>query len=551
MKWLKSRKLFLNEAKIRDVIHKRQAEKVSEKWGEKYLDYEEVDPTDKIEQGKWKLSNEDKMAVFSTFFKTNMKSLFDNLNNIPDEFHEALKLSIDNKLLDSDFDDYRNVISRFDIKDDPSMEELYVMFLPMFRKISVGETKAKEIIKRGEDGRPIFDEEGKVIKIDKKEGEIIFTNNLVNINTFLTDFNSCFPDKKVSEEFIKLSTPVKNILSESHLNDGFKVDFEIFNKDLYLQIEHKVKDILNISISKFFSSCQNLYTGSYSELVLSNVFDINSIPAFLKFDVPIYDSDDNIVSEQVPICRMMIRDIENRKGKHKGIFFDRCYPVRMQDIFNEIVEKYTKNKNTTKDVDRYYWKPDIGIDDDSLATPYMDILDEDRLKVIGKNARNITLTQDVDWSKYIILPNIKIDIITIDSVKIPKKLNFETNTLRIRFIDIKSMKPFKDIKYNKVILDKCKLNQDIIDDILKSEIKDLDIISCNIDKLDLSKINKLDNLGIMYTIDPRKPIKDIIDNINIKNLKISSDIMMNKDNRDYINSLKSKGLKVEIIGPKI
>ena len=56
MKWIKSRNQYINEAKLRDVILPRQAKEVSNVWGEKYLDYEEVTPTDKIIQGKWSAS---------------------------------------------------------------------------------------------------------------------------------------------------------------------------------------------------------------------------------------------------------------------------------------------------------------------------------------------------------------------------------------------------------------------------------------------------------------------------------------------------------------
>ena len=63
MKYIKDRQKFLNEAKLRDVIFQRQAKEVSRIWGEKFLDYEEVTATDKITQGKWKLSEEDKKYI--------------------------------------------------------------------------------------------------------------------------------------------------------------------------------------------------------------------------------------------------------------------------------------------------------------------------------------------------------------------------------------------------------------------------------------------------------------------------------------------------------
>jgi hypothetical protein len=80
MRWIKKRDLFLSEAKIKDLILPRQAKQVKEYWGEKYLDYEEVTPTDKIVQGVWKLSEEDKNKVLSllarvTVLKGNKRSL--------------------------------------------------------------------------------------------------------------------------------------------------------------------------------------------------------------------------------------------------------------------------------------------------------------------------------------------------------------------------------------------------------------------------------------------------------------------------------------------
>jgi hypothetical protein len=62
MKWIKNRQQWLNEAKIRDVILPRQAKEVSSYGGDKYLDYEEIEATTKIKQGKWKLEEEDRLG---------------------------------------------------------------------------------------------------------------------------------------------------------------------------------------------------------------------------------------------------------------------------------------------------------------------------------------------------------------------------------------------------------------------------------------------------------------------------------------------------------
>ena len=89
MKWIKNRNLFL-EAKLRDVILPRQAKEVTRKWGEKYLDYEEVTPTDKIIQGSWKLSEEDKNDVLGVFCQTDMPQLFTLFSNYANRFFSKI-----------------------------------------------------------------------------------------------------------------------------------------------------------------------------------------------------------------------------------------------------------------------------------------------------------------------------------------------------------------------------------------------------------------------------------------------------------------------------
>jgi len=119
MKWIKSRNKFVNEAKLRDIISQKQKEVISKvsSWGERFLDYEEVDPTDKIKQGKWKLSEEDKRLVLGTFFTANLDVVYKVFENLPDKFIEALNESVDLNLLKSD-DKWEKILNNFDIKKD-------------------------------------------------------------------------------------------------------------------------------------------------------------------------------------------------------------------------------------------------------------------------------------------------------------------------------------------------------------------------------------------------------------------------------------------------
>ena len=86
MKFIKSRKNFLSEAKIGEVILPKQYTEVKRIWGEKYLEYEEISPTENIKQGKWKLSEEDKMKVLSKFLdrkSTRLNSSHEFVSRMP------------------------------------------------------------------------------------------------------------------------------------------------------------------------------------------------------------------------------------------------------------------------------------------------------------------------------------------------------------------------------------------------------------------------------------------------------------------------------------
>ena len=308
MKWIKDRQKFLNEAKLRDVIFQRQAKEISRIWGEKFLDYEEVTPTSKIKQGRWKLSDEDKNQVLGKFFQCDMNEVYNVFSGVPDKFVDILAQSVNLDLLKDE--KYKTILKdSLNIKS-PTIDQMVIIFDNIFRKLAVSETNATEMIQKDENGRPVKDEAGNMIKITKEKGAPIFTNNLVNINAFLDDYNRCYPEDKVNSSFQNRQLDnLRSMAKEDH-NQEYSVDFEVFNRDIYLVISHNPKDILNMSISKFYASCQHLYTGGYRSQLLGNVFDANSIPAFLYFDSPIIWKDEKI-SDKLPLSRMMIRNIED------------------------------------------------------------------------------------------------------------------------------------------------------------------------------------------------------------------------------------------------
>jgi hypothetical protein len=555
MKWIKSRKEFLNEAKIRDIVLPKQAKEIKETWGENYLDYEEVDATANIEQGKWKLSDEDKYKVLSSFFDCNIKRIESDLSNLPDKLNGVISKSIDIDLIKETGSSTKyNLFKNFNIKS-PSIDQIIYIFDNIFRKLVVSETQSTEMIKRDSNGRPERDSDGNIIKVQKKAGEPVFSSNLVNINSFIGDFNRCYPEDRIDSSIFdnRDINQLRNIGTIEE-NTSYKLaDMEIFNKDIYLSISHNPKDILNMSISKFYSSCQHFYGGGHRRNILGNIFDPNSIPAFLIFDTPIF-LDNEKISDFLPLSRMIIRNIEGfEDSEEKILFFDRAYPDRMKDVFGEIIQKYTSNKETDKDVDYYYFSPDIDISDE-LSSPYMDKLSLKKIPFIGKNLKSLYLNRNIDWSKVKVSPQAKIKEMVVETTDLPqnfKDLKLNPDWIKFKFLKLNNLEPFNSIITESIAFDKCKLSPSILDDLSKRNIKKLQFISCDIPgELDLSKFSNLEELHLLYSLESFDEILSI--NLDkIKKMVISGDLIKNKENKLKISELKRSGKKIEIVGPVI
>lgn len=549
MKWIKNRQQWLNEAKIRDVILPRQVKEVSSYWGEKYLDYEEVEATTKIKQGKWKIEEEDRLDVLSAFFDCDMKFITNLFSNLPDKFNTILSESINLELLRSE--EQKQVLSGFNIQS-PTVDQMVFIFSSVFRKLDINQTRTSEMIKKDDNGLPMRDERGEMIRIKKNVGDPVFTNNLVNINTFVDDYNRCYPDEKIEVDFQNRELNSLINLASDVQNRDYKFEFNIFGKDLYLEINHNTKDILNMSISKFYASCQHLYTGGVRNRLLGNVFDPNSIPAFLVFDSPIMWGEDKL-SDKLPLSRMMIRNIEGfDESETPRIFFDRAYPDRMKDIFETLVEKYSDNKGNATDSDTYVFTPDID-EDNELEQPYMDRLGLRRGKMIGVNTKTLYLSQTYDWSKVKISPNAKIRELIIETTDIPEnllKINLSLEWVKFKNLKIKTLNGFENIKTDSISFDKCKFDSSLFESIssINPDIKKLQLVSCDVDNLQISSLTNLEELHLIFTIDSLEDVREILLNGNIKKLVISGDLATNKP---LISELKKRGIKIETVGPVI
>jgi hypothetical protein len=567
MKWIKSRNLFL-EAKIRDVILPRQAKAVTSKWGDRYLDYEEVTPTDKIAQGSWKLSEEDKNEVLGVFCQTDMTALFRLFSSLPEQFGNVLNQSINVELFRENKDTYSRIFESFDIRK-PKLDQILAMFSSVFRKLSIPDTMATSVISKDANNRPLRDEQGNMIRIEKQPGDLIFSNNLININSFISDYNDlvdkCIEanvegwsetDKMSSSTLFSDNRNLSQFINFASTNENpeYKLDFEIFNKDIFLKITHNPQDILNMSISKFYSSCQHLYSGGYSRQVLSNVFDPNSIPAFLIFETPIFWNDEKI-SEQLPLSRMIIRNLESfDENAPTKLYFDRAYPDRMQNKFQEIVTKYSGNVSTGERGDRYLYTPDLDFND-NLDSPYQDKLSLTTGRMIGKNIKTLYLSQIGNWTNVKVDPNAKIKELIIETTEIPETLltiNLNLDWIKFKFIEIHTLKDFDRIKSTNIAFDKCRLSNTVLQDINVSNpnITKLQIISCdNVGSFDFSEFKALEELQVIYTLDSVEDLKTIVPE-NLKKLVISGDLAT-KESKPILGALRSKGVKIEIVGPVI
>ena len=554
MKWIKTREQWLNEARIKDIILPKQAKAVAQQWGEKYLDYEEVDPTDKIKQGRWKLEEEDKLKVLSYFFDCNMENIMNSFTSIPDKFNHVLQESINLELLT---DASKMVMDNFNIQA-PTVDQIVFIYEPVFRKLEIRETQASERIQKDENGRPIRDEEGNMIRVKKNAGDPVFSTNLININSFVDDYNRCYPDDRVSTTIFSSRdiSQLRNLAKENH-NSDYRYEYAIFGRDIYLQIDHNPSDILNMSISKFYSSCQHLYTGGYREQLLGNVFDPNSIPAFFVFDTPIFWNDEKI-SDKLPLSRMMIRNIESFDDQSEAkIYFDRAYPDRMKDIFDELVTKYSSNvENTSPSSSRYLFTPDID-PEDSIRAPYMDRMRLDQAQFIGKNTKSLYLSAVYDWSKIKISPKAKIKQLVIETTDIPENLTqipLDLEWIKFKSLKIKTLSGFSNVKTDSIAFDKCKFDSKIFEEIVSvnPNIKKLQILSCDMTgDIDLSIFTELEELQILYTLDTLADMKEGFSNLKVKKLVISGDLIVDKQTKEYLSELRRSGIKVEIVGPQI
>ena len=343
MKWIKERQKFLAEAKIGDVVNPKQKEVITKRWGKKYLEYEEVEPEQEIKaiEGTWKLTTEQKYRVLGLFFKTDVSKAEAVFDNLPSEFKRAVSLGL-NHVIENEIGREVELMAELMADgidfDNIGLEEISALTNNVLPRIDVKTTVSDKKMVRDELGIPIRGEDGQFQFEEKVAGEFVYYSGLYNLNSFANDFDDCMKklgkeDQIVARNFSSSEIgSIKNMLSTEV--KGHQADLKVFHKDAYVSILHNPQDILNISVSKFYASCQEFYGGSHVRSLLANVFDPNSVPAFIYLDSPVYNSDGELIAEKLPLARFFIRSIV-MPSESKGLFFDRVYPQRMSDGEND------------------------------------------------------------------------------------------------------------------------------------------------------------------------------------------------------------------------
>ena len=440
-----------------------------------------------------------------------------------------------------------------------------------FSLINSGETRGDSRVEKDERGRPLLNQDGSIKKIAKEPGELVLGGNFGNLQTFITSYNNAYPEDYVDAAIFRDSN-FRNLINM--INETTSTDFDMFGEhDIYLLIKHNAIDILNMSMSKFYNSCQELYFGGghgtrYMKQLLINVFDPNTMPAFLVFDTPYYtvtgtsDKEDSLekVSDAMPLCRSLLRNIEPFTDDKKTFtFFDKTYPDRMARTLKKIVEDYSGNKvvdvNDIPDNTYYYLAPDIdSIDTQDLSDPYMDHLSVKRGLTIGKNTKAIYLSRSYDWSKTVISSETSVKELIIETSDIPSnffEIKMKLEWVKFKYIKINDFSKFKNILTDSISIYQCKLNPEFISQLhqISPNLKKLALGSVEISDLDnLRQFKNLEELELTYTLSSKSNIESVLEGTNLKKLTLSGDMVKNPENMEYVNKLRKSGIKVDLKG---
>lgn len=334
------------------------------------LDSDIPKKSENIREGIWKLSEEDKDRAIKIMFEIDIPLVEQMLGkfNPPEDFLKILKES---------------ATIEIDILK-PSIKDIKNAYGNNFRLLNVNETKSDKKHSRDAKGVPLRDAKGNFIMMKKEIGEPVFTNNISDFNALAMSYFNC-----VNDDFYNpyLSKEFKKIYSKISAISQNKFDIDILsNFDLELYISSKPSDMLNMSLSAFYDSCQNLYNGTWRHRITANLFDVNCKICYLRFNTPFEDKTGN----EIPFTSFSRCLIRNIKGK---LYFDPTYPdLKGINIFHHsMITKYTGMLNNYSG-DKYYYKKTVN----GVPGPYLDRLKNEPINDNSSDPKVVALSKALD-----------------------------------------------------------------------------------------------------------------------------------------------------------
>lgn len=123
-----------------------------------------------------------------------------------------------------------------------------------------------------------------------------------------------------------------------------------------------------------------------------------------------------------------------------------------------------------------------------------------------------------------------------------------------KYLKLETLEPFNKISYSAIAFEKCKFDNKIFTDIVKNtpDIKKIKLVSCdNKGVPNFSQFRNLEELHLIYTLDSIKQLERAISGVEkLRKVVISGDLYT-KQAKPFFDSLKSRGIKIEVTGPSI
>jgi hypothetical protein len=343
MKYRIKKRVLLEALKDDIPVHQRKL--VRRYWGDKVLDMDVEKEKDVIPEGKFRLSEDEKETFLSNFFDIELNDLKNKVKQFNPDIHfwRIMLQSIEDNSVKSslNFNKSSIYLVLHNIIKLNKNDLFYSLDVNAIKngKMKMLDDKGKPIIK---DGKPIF------VDYNNKNIPILNKNRKTNLLNFIKNYNEAY-NKNINVDFIEnlLKSGVKDVL------DSKNFDLDLFaDKPMFIYITSKPEDVLNMSLSKFYNSCQNLYNGIYKESLISTVFEKKTKVCYIIYDEPFIDD----MGNKIPftsIARRLLRVIEGDE-----VYFDVIYP-NMNSRLYEIFDNLLKNKIGLKKSSSNIFKPDI------------------------------------------------------------------------------------------------------------------------------------------------------------------------------------------------